>query len=68
MTMTSASGLDPEISSAHVALQVRRVAAAQLHGRADLGGVGPVLSASSGEPRVNVLELNLDLHDRQPLN
>jgi K+-transporting ATPase ATPase C chain len=65
----SASGLDPHISQANALLQVPRVAAARkisadqveavvrnhIEGR-DLGLLG--------EPRVNVLELNLDLDAR----
>jgi len=65
---TSGSGLDPEISPAYAASQVPRVAAAR--------GVTPeqisaVLARHVavrtfgifGEPRVNVLELNLDLQN-----
>jgi K+-transporting ATPase ATPase C chain len=62
----SASGLDPEISPANAALQAPRVA------RARGLSPGPVLALVArdtrprqlgilGEPRVNVLELNLDL-------
>jgi potassium-transporting ATPase KdpC subunit len=66
---TSASGLDPHISPAFAESQIARVAGAR-HMPADQ--VRTVLSAHTesrqigflGEPRVNVLELNLDL-DRQ---
>jgi K+-transporting ATPase ATPase C chain len=63
---TSASGLDPDISAANAALQVPRVARARgmseqavrdlvrAHTQASLLGI-------LGEPRVNVLELNLAL-------
>jgi K+-transporting ATPase ATPase C chain len=68
----SASGLDPEISPDDAMLQARRVAKArgvsidQIHGlveqytqRPDLGFLG--------EPRVNVLKLNLTLDQKFPL-
>jgi potassium-transporting ATPase KdpC subunit len=68
---TSGSGLDPEISPAYGLLQVARVAAAH--------GVTPEQIAAVlarhivgrpfgifGEPRVNVLELNLDLQKAYP--
>jgi K+-transporting ATPase ATPase C chain len=62
----SASGLDPDISPANAALQVKRVAAArnlpearvsQLVGQYTQGRTLGIL----GEPRVNVLQLNLAL-------
>ncbi|MFF0487526.1 potassium-transporting ATPase subunit C [Nocardia sp. NPDC004068] len=68
---TSASGLDPDISPTYATLQIPRIAksrnitedqlralvATHTSGR-DLGFLG--------EPRVNVLELNLDLDERFP--
>jgi potassium-transporting ATPase KdpC subunit len=71
MVTTSASGLDPEISPAAAAFQVRRVAAARgvpeseiiaAIGEHTLGRTWGVL----GEPRVNVLELNLAMDAKYP--
>jgi K+-transporting ATPase ATPase C chain len=63
---TSASGLDPDISPAYAALQVPRVAHAR--GTSQAGVRSLVAKYTSGrtlgvlgEPRVNVLELNMAL-------
>ena len=63
---TSASGLDPHISPAAADLQVERVAAARgmtvdaVHAAVARHTEGAFLGFL-GQPRVNVLELNLDL-------
>ena len=72
MLTTSGSGLDPDISPANVALQVKRVAKTR--------GVAPERIAALvdrhvihrsfgifGEPRVNVLQLNLALTREFPI-
>jgi K+-transporting ATPase ATPase C chain len=66
---TSASGLDPEISQANARLQAHRVAAVRHLALLTVDGlIGKYTSGRglgfSGEPGVNVLELNLALGGR----
>jgi K+-transporting ATPase ATPase C chain len=68
---TSGSGLDPDISPASAMLQVRRVAAARRVTEERISGVLARHIAGRtfgifGEPRVNVLQLNLDLQQTYP--
>ena len=63
---TSASGLDPDISTANAMLQVARVATARGIAEADVAKLVTAQTESRlfgliGEPRVNVLRLNLAL-------
>lgn len=71
MLTTSASGLDPDISPANAALQVARVARARGVPPAEINA--PLESHITGrslrifgEPRVNVLDLNLALQRTYP--
>jgi K+-transporting ATPase ATPase C chain len=71
MVTTSASGLDPEITPAAAAFQIHRVAAARRVTDAEIAHavsehtLGRTLGIL-GEPRVNVLELNLALDAKYP--
>jgi K+-transporting ATPase ATPase C chain len=71
MLTTSASGLDPDISPANALLQADRVArargvpAAQIHSLVEQHVTGRSLGIF-GEPRVNVLALNLALQRAYP--
>jgi potassium-transporting ATPase KdpC subunit len=72
LVTSSGSGLDPEISPAAAEFQIPRVARARRLNESDLRSLvarhtlGRQFGAL-GEPRVNVLELNLDLDTRHPL-
>ena len=73
LVTTSGSGLDPHISPAAAEFQVRRVARER---RASEEQIRNVLATHTlgrqfgflGEPRVNVLELNLDLDQKFPVS
>ena len=72
LATTSGSGLDPDISPAAADFQVPRIASERKMTEAD---VRQLIAAHTsgrqlgflGEPRVNVLELNLDLDQTHPM-
>jgi potassium-transporting ATPase KdpC subunit len=73
MLTTSASGLDPDITPANASLQVARVAMARSVPPEQISAlveqhVTPRSLWIFGEPRVNVLELNLALEKAFPKN
>jgi K+-transporting ATPase ATPase C chain len=72
LVTTSASGLDPDISPAAAEFQIARVAKQRGVSEVEIRQAVQRHTAGRqfgflGEPRVNVLELNLELDGRYPL-
>src|SRR5207237_3371444 len=73
LVTTSGSGLDPHISPAAAEFQIPRIARERKMSEADLRTLVQKFTQERqfgifGEPRVNVLELNLELDGAHPLS